>query len=838
MLKKYMISGSVALLLAALLTLVGCAQATDSHGSGGLTLSENHLFGTATGADVARAVASAKNSGRAVVLTDGLTISGAAGAAEQPDVADFKDLPVRVEGSVTVTGNVIVNGAFANLSFVETEGVSSRITVANGGAFIYSGVQDNIYTSSAPVGFKVKYVANPNEAAQGTDARIAVPSYAVGVTTVAPHVTHLYVVDKVTVDAFSPIPDVGVTPNKPNVIALGDVDLTESNSAAFGTVGTTFIFARSAVLTSSAAAPVTLGLPASATVALPTIAARTQSIIVSAGTAFTSLTINKIEGPQTVTLTTPTITALTIGEAAPQAKVAVNGTTVITATTITKNEGDISLEGATITGGTITITANSGAIAVSTPTLADAVAITDNNGTIALNSSATTTGAIGVTGSNAGTIIVNTPAMASVVTVAANSGTLTFDAPSEIATTAIITVSRNTESGNINFAKPVTSLLASGLKAPNNYGAVNFLGDVTALANLGSADTAADKIAGTGKVVFGGTATFTAGPVVIDCDTEFTGAVTRTNGILTINGDITLPNEGTITLNNTAIFTLGAGKRILIAGAETTPVLAAGSAVAITPVTGVILKAGRALVAGDDDPLEVWDDRTIFVNNADITTFSGNLRVLPGGFLNINTGGILATTGSLTLEEGAALAFPEGGAKSVALGNTTIAGTVLSQVSAAGGAVTFSPNKISGTPGSSLVFGEDYGAVSITAATTATNLLIEGVNVDLSLNGSLVINEASTTAVKVTLVGSTTNPGRITLDTASLSSTITRAFTDNVIATNGKLNGSGVLRADDVSGTVTVGDLSGGMGSSLSISGPLGAGSDKTILAAGVSVTL
>ena len=75
MLKKYIIFGSVALLLAALFALTGCSQATDSDG-GSVVYSENHLFGEADADAVARAVASAKRTNRVVVLTNALEIRG------------------------------------------------------------------------------------------------------------------------------------------------------------------------------------------------------------------------------------------------------------------------------------------------------------------------------------------------------------------------------------------------------------------------------------------------------------------------------------------------------------------------------------------------------------------------------------------------------------------------------------------------------------------------------------------------------------------------------------------------------------------------------------------
>ncbi|MDR2210592.1 MAG: hypothetical protein LBO65_03880 [Spirochaetaceae bacterium] len=847
MLKKYIIFGSVALLMAALFTLTGCSQATDSDGGTTVVgLSENHLYGRVYASDVDRAVESAKRTGRNVVLTDLLEIQGGIG---KYSVADFSDLPVRVEGAVTVTGNVIVNGSGANLTFVEGFG---KITVTSGGAFIYNGSGDGIYTDANDTGFKIKYVDNPLEGAQGTDARIAVPSYALGKDQVAAHVTHLYVLDKVTVDASSGTP---ASPNElgnPNVIALGEVDLTESNSAAFAGIGSSFIFAESAALTSSSTLPVAIsGLPAGTW--LPTIAALKQAITVNFDT---SLNVDKIEGPEAVTLSTGTINGLVIENVAASGKASVNGTGALGNITIRQNDGDISIGGTGASGGTITIgdpaapnvvpRVNAGTIAISSGTAPfDGFVVIHTNakdGNIALsNGTGGVTAAVSVTG-NAGTITIDAPTITGGVTVKSNSGNLVFAAPTIAPTSGqSIAIARNDSAGNITFTRNLILTGANILRVPVNYGNINFLGTFEASDKFGYYSADDERIAGTGKIIFGGDAEF-KGDTYIETNTVFNGNVKTLDTAsvdLKFDGDVTLDYERKITLAYTTTantFTLGKGKRILVGGGVT-PVVVAGTNVVITSgaAAGSVLVAGRALTEDDEEGVVI--DKTLNFAGAAIGGITGNLRVLNGGVLSVAEGGpniLLGTTGgSLTLESGAILALPA--SQSFVFGNTTItgAGTIAgadtSQLIASNGAVTFSASKISGA-GSTLTPSDLFAAPKITVGTANTSLDIEGVNIDVSAIGSLVINEAASPGVKITLLASPTNPGKITLNIDSLGNEITRSFAASDIGGYGKLSGAGTIHVEDVTGTPAVGDLIAGPASPLIITGPIGGGSTYATL--------
>jgi hypothetical protein len=844
MLKKKIIFGSVVLFLAALFALTGCSQATD----GGTTylVAENHLYGTATADDVARAVASAQRTNRAVVLTDQLQITGPGGTAIpatlNPPVASFEDRPVRVEGSVTVTGNVIVNGAFADLSFEE----GASITVTSGGAFIYSGTQDNIYTDTGNTGYKVKYVANPLEAAQGTDERIAVPTYKLW-TPVAAHVTYLYVLGKTTVDSLSDAVAGTQGSGKPRIVALKEVDLSESNSNAFldtlsgANTDTGFIFASSATLISSAPGAVTIGLPASAK--LPAIKAEKPIVVTTSASPaeIVSLAIAKIEGPETVTIQANSITAaLGLNNVTESGKVAVDVPT-LSGTIGIVNAGLVDITGATISGSATTIAANSGTINITAgTTLSTPITIpatTTNTGTINIsNTGGAISGAVNVIGSNSGLISFSGAAISGGVSVASNVKDLIFAVPS--ITTTAITVTRNESAGNITFSKPITGLGTNLIVVPTNYGAINFLGDLTATGLLGGT-TPTTAIAGIGKVVFGGAATLATG-TIIDCDVVLSGGLTL-SGTMVFGGNVTLPYGQSIAASSANKITLKAGKTIQVGAIDPIPVLAAGSKDAeITPDGNAKLSA-IAKVPDDDEDL---NDRTLHLTNASgvvITAFTNNLIVKSGGILSVErpSGITVGGTSTLTLEDGAILAIPAAGtAYSVALGTTATIGGVTpasgdtSQLIASNGPVTLTANSLSGR-GSTLAVSEEGGNATISVLTT-TNLEITGVNLDLSLNGSLVIPSPNTTRVTLVGGGSLVPPGRITLSDDVSAEPATYTFGDYDIATDATIAGTGVLRADDVTGPVGIQDLAADPGSNVVISG----GSGSNTIEAGISVNL
>jgi hypothetical protein len=826
MLKKYMIFGSVVLLLAALLTMTGCSQATDSDGTT-LVIGENHLFGNADQDAVARAVASAEKTGRSVVISDGTVLYGVGGL---PDVADFKDRPVRVEGSVTVRDGVIVNAAFATLTFAE----GAYITVRNRGAFIYKGDDKNIGTDGPDpdsLGYKVRYVDDPLRGTQGTDEHVAISDYTIGADfkNIAPHITNLYVLGKLTIDAGSIAePDVG---ENPRVIALGTVALEASNSLVFEHMdGHNFQFTDSAVLTSTV--PSLTLTSDDLIIELPTIAAAVPLTIETG--AITRLEIAGIKGPDTLTITTGgnALSRLAIKEVSEGGKVAVNtGTLGIGngGVAITKNAGSISIRANDLfPRSKIEAAANTGTLTIAVPEI--------NNAEV-------------IVADNKGTINIDTPFIAG-----------TYN-PAPPRVYSGVYIKENT--GEVNFLQNLGVSVDYGIRAPVNNGAINFYGTLTVADNLpnltppasdfifdlgnggSSLEDFVENIAGTGKVVFGGHAWFGGNNTYrratnIDCDMVFNDGFTQsasTNGTkLGLGGDVTLANGQLITIQphaNTTT-TLKEGKKLLVG---TVPVLIGGAAGAeIKPpssVTNLVLTAGIP-VPDDEDDLSY---KTLFVTSGGITSITGNLRIAGDGLLRtvagIDTG---VGGGSLTLEDGAILAFPTPtGASTVTFGGANISGSNGVEIDALGGAVTLGPDSISG---SGATFGTPEeapvaGGPTITAG--GTPLLIAGVNLDLQFYGFLNIPNANS---RVVLEGGT-NPGKITLS-EDTGTTFTSGLSGNRInsgdtpaTTYADLLGSGLLLGDEQVVPCTIGEISGVPGGGrLTIRG----GSGGSTIRAGLSV--
>jgi hypothetical protein len=373
-----------------------------------------------------------------------------------------------------------------------------------------------------------------------------------------------------------------------------------------------------------------------------------------------------------------------------------------------------------------------------------------------------------------------------------NAGRIEFDAGSVSAGGVVI--EQNT--GEVIFKNNLT-LEASMLKAPANNGSIIFQGDLTAAAALGSPSTPADNIAGSGKVEITGATTFTAGPVNIDCAIVFNDDVTVTAGTVTIGGDVTLANEKTITFAATDPLTLKAGKTFFVG---TEPVLAAGDAgVVITPVATAVLTAGAAL-EDDEDPEEVVTYKTLSLGTAGAAITSGELRVR--GILE--TGAALTVTGALTLDAGGILLIDTTG--TVVLGDTTI-DTADGQLAAAGGAVTLTPNTITGR-GSTLQVPEDATGPTITVAKTSKTLTLAGANLDLQYGGSLVIK--GDTSVSKVILDSGSYPGKLTLGEDTIPYTGVLAGIElSGGSYNATLSGTGVLLGDDATEPTSIGQLSG-----------------------------
>jgi hypothetical protein len=763
MLKKYMIFGSVVLLLAALLTMTGCSQATDSDG-GTLTYSENYLYGDSNEDDVRIAVAAARSGNRNVVLGENLRLTGSQVAnvplaANSGAVADFEDMPVRVERNVRVT-NMIVNAAFASLSFEP----GASITLGAGAVFIYSGEPDD-KTLIIDGGDKVKYVTNPLMGTQGTDQGIAVLDYTVkdNFNDLHPRITNLYVLKTLTINAQSTAqPGSGNVAGTPRIFALGTVDLAGSNSLVFANLAN-FRFTTSAVLTSQVPG-VVLTLP-NTSVNLPTIEAAVPiNIAGPALGAINNLTIADVKGPSTVTISPATgfgMGNLRITNVSSGGKLAVVSPEVIGTVRIDDNAGSISLTAA-----------NLGAAA-------------DAFGEISGNPGANP----GLR--NTGTLSITTPSnITEGVIVLSNGGVIEIDAPG--VNTAAIDIKANADTGEVIFKRNFTVDGAYMLAARKNDGTILFQGRLNTTAALGDdiPANAANNIKGSGTVEFTGLTTF-GGATNLDTKTVFNGGLT-TAADLAFGGDVTLANgRGIAQTGGGAAITLKGGVKLLVGDVE---VLAGGAA-------GAAIGGSTILTAGVPDP---DDDESLTYKTLTLgpgpVTVTGELRILRTGVLENNVAITVPAAGALTLEQDAILLAPAAG--SVNLVNTTIQGVGAnaanaSQLIALGGAVRLTPNTITGE-GSTLQVPEELAndpLINVNGA-AGSILTLQGVNLDLQFGGRLNLSNSNELMLK-----DGTNPGKLTLgedDTPYVGALASlEVTTPNVNANIGTIRGSGSLLGGD-----------------------------------------
>ena len=285
LMKKSLIFGAAALFLTALITLTGCAQATDSEktssGGGGW----NSLYGTIDAFTVQDVINKAIDQRVAIYLEDGLTITA---ISDLRNTIDFKTATVRINGQVAVDSNIVINGAHAA---IQGDG-SLQLGIVNSG-------QVYISQHGAPLGNigspnVVDYVTNISEPTE-TAEKIAVLNYTMGPLArndystgtpvpVRAGIATVYVLEKLIIPVDATI-DASL-----GIVALGTVDLTGTPPKGIAvSLGT------SATVTSSAGT-LELNLPSTATI-LPTINVQSGKPIVINGAA-DGLSIYRVEGTE------------------------------------------------------------------------------------------------------------------------------------------------------------------------------------------------------------------------------------------------------------------------------------------------------------------------------------------------------------------------------------------------------------------------------------------------------------------------------------------------------------------------------------------------------------
>jgi hypothetical protein len=306
MLKKSLIFVSVALFLAALITLTGCPTTTDDGSSG--TVYAHRIYGTAVSPyEVQEVIDRAIAAGEPVALEDGLTIAG-------PGQLNFKTAQVRIEGRVAFNGGAgVVSVVDAAVTWAE----GSFLTLGAAGAYIHRHGTD---TTKVTAGTPVEYAEGPEDIMatalkagvrrfklgpkqdfdysvdpEGVDARIR-----------AKDLTDLYVLDELTIDSSAAVPTV-------NLMAMGTVDVTGTplDSVAFTNLAGVLPLGTCSTLTTSKGS---VDVPVTASVVIPNIKVDAgKNFRVKPVTAAGTFTIGgKLTGAGTLEVSTD-LTSITIG---------------------------------------------------------------------------------------------------------------------------------------------------------------------------------------------------------------------------------------------------------------------------------------------------------------------------------------------------------------------------------------------------------------------------------------------------------------------------------------------------------------------------------------------
>jgi hypothetical protein len=429
-------------------------------------------------------------------------------------------------------------------------------------------------------------------------------------------------------------------------------------------------------------------------------------------------------------------------------------------------------------------------------------------------------------------------------------GTIAETGKLNIAATTVNEVKLYKNKGEINFTSDLTAVtfaLASPEAANTNEGTVNFAGTVA------SATIPAKTLTGAGKVVFGENVTFSS-ESNIGNDVEFNGTATIGAAAFTA-GNVSFGIGKGFTFGGTSEVTIKGGKAISVGA---TKVLETVTDVVLTPTSGGTL-TNPAPTDAEDEEAEA-KARTLTVGGAALTLTSGQLKVagilaIDGFALSLpyNTpaaAGAVAPAPFLILGDGSSLVLKpaaSNGSKLVVGDSTsginfTIAGPASAATNppdttlTASGEVTFtipsaSAPLISGA-GSSITSNEEGSAPAYSVS--KANLNVKGVNLDLSVNGSIALTADNTTA-RVILEGGA-NPGKISFSSEGGVPVTTARPPSPTIGngTNAYAISGGVIQGEEDAATTAIVSLSGGTTSNLTITGNGSSGQAPELVAGAV----
>jgi hypothetical protein len=383
MIKRSLVVGSVALFLAALITLTGCPTSTDDSSS---TIVYGHrIYGTEVNPyQVQLAIDNAIKAGEPVVLENNLTIGTGDGEL------NFKTAQVVVNGAVTFTGGVI---SVADAAVTWKEGSSLKLD--GSGKYIHrTGTDVSKVKVDAPATDLVDFVER-REDITSTAVAVAVRRFKLGplqdydyssgapinfVTANTAALTTVYVLDELV------IPTEGVAPGL-TLTALGSVDVTGVPPTSVVVGKDTILLGTSSTLTSSKGGIVIPVVGTSTSLHAVEVREGKDFAIVQDSTPG-ALIIDKLTGKGTLEVLSA-VTSITInggdgnvtfsGDAAPT-KITIGSTgktvfakAVASLTTDSVISGDAVFEGAVTTSASLTFHGD--------VTLASAAVVTLNFGT-------------------------------------------------------------------------------------------------------------------------------------------------------------------------------------------------------------------------------------------------------------------------------------------------------------------------------------------------------------------------------------------------------------------------------------------------------------------------
>jgi hypothetical protein len=225
MLKKSLIFGSVALFIAALITLTGCPTSTDDDSSTSLKYA-HRIYGSNVDPYTAQqAIDNAVAAGEPIVLEHGLTIAG-------PGHLNFKNADVRINGVVWFNGGGVVSVVDAIVTWADNGHFNLP-----GGYYIHRSGQN---TRPVNIEALVEY-AESLETIMPTATKAAVKRFKLGAKqnhdysvnsngvnarVNAEALEVLYVLDELIIDSNATNPGLGTSATNLTITAMGIVDIT------------------------------------------------------------------------------------------------------------------------------------------------------------------------------------------------------------------------------------------------------------------------------------------------------------------------------------------------------------------------------------------------------------------------------------------------------------------------------------------------------------------------------------------------------------------------------------------------------------------------------------